>query len=69
MGHPELQIEDAVNETRWSGKPVAADSLTTYKKAVVGFRNPGYRDKFDKAVAHFEDALTRKMARALTPGL
>jgi hypothetical protein len=53
-----LHIEDAVNETcPWSGKPVAADSLTLYKGAVVGFCNPGCRDKFERAVRHFEDAL------------
>jgi hypothetical protein len=53
-----LRIEDAVNETcPWSGKPIAADSLTLYKGAVVGFCNTGCRDKFEKAVRHFEDAL------------
>jgi hypothetical protein len=54
----DLRIEDAVNETcPWSGKPVAADALTLYKGAVVGFCNPGCRDKFERAVRHFEDAL------------
>ena len=64
MAGNELSIEEAVNETcPWSGKPIAADSLTRYKGAVVGF-NPGCRDKFEKAVGHFEDALAGKQANA-----
>jgi hypothetical protein len=47
MAASELKLEDAVNETcPWSGKPIAADSLTRYQGAVVGFCNPGCRDKF-----------------------
>ncbi len=58
-----LRIEDAVNKTcPWSGKPIAADSLTTYRGAVVGFCNPGCRDKFEGAVKHFEDALRARRA-------
>jgi hypothetical protein len=58
-----LHIEDAVNETcPWSGKLIAADSLALYKGAVVGFCNPGCRDKFEKAVRHFEDALEGRRA-------
>lgn len=58
-----LKIEDAVNKTcPWSGKPVAADSLTRYRDAVVGFCNPGCRDKFDTALRHFEDALAANRA-------
>jgi hypothetical protein len=58
MADQDLRIEDAVNETcPWSGKPIAADSLTRYAGAVVGFCNPGCRDKFAKAVGHFEAAL------------
>ena len=54
----QLRVEDAVNETcPWSGKPVAADSLTFYKGSVVGFCNPGCRDKFERAIRHFEAAL------------
>lgn len=53
-----LRIEDAVNETcPWSGQPVSADALTLYRGAVVGFCNPGCRDKFEKAVRHFDAAL------------
>ena len=69
MSDDTLRIEDAVNETcPWSGKPIAADSLTLYRGEVVGFCNPGCRDKFDKAVGEFEDALLKKQARALVPG-
>ena len=58
-----LRLEDAVNETcPWSGQPIAADSLTLYKDAVVGFCNPGCRDKFEQAVRHFEDALRARRA-------
>jgi hypothetical protein len=53
-----LRLEDAVNETcPWSGKPIQADSLTLYAGAVVGFCNPDCRDKFAKAIRHFEDSL------------
>ncbi|MGO4450939.1 glutathione S-transferase [Phyllobacterium sp. TAF24] len=54
----ELKIGDAVNTTcPWSGDPIKEDSLTLYKGAVVGFCNTGCRDKFEKAVNHFEEAL------------
>lgn len=59
-----LDIADAVNETcPWSGKPIAGDSLTTYKGRVVGFCNPGCRDKFETAVEHFEAAISRQATR------
>jgi len=51
-------LSDCVNDVcPWSGKPVAADSLTRYRGAVVGFCNPGCRDKFEKAVGMFETAI------------
>lgn len=54
----ELKIEDCVNETcPWSGKPVSADSLTEYRGRVIGFCNPGCRDKFESATAHFDKAI------------
>ena len=63
----ELKIEDAVNEAcPWSGKPIVEDSLTMYRGAVVGFCNTGCRDKFAKAVAHFDADLLAKPAQALT---
>ena len=65
MGQNGLKVEDAVNETcPWSGKPIAPDSLTTYQGAVVGFCNPGCRDKFERAIVHFEDALQARRAQS-----
>lgn len=56
-----LRLEDAVNEScPWSGDPIAADSLTLYKGAVVGFCNSGCRDKFEKATAAFDLSLAAK---------
>lgn len=53
-----LRLEDAVNQVcPWSGKPVSADSLTTYRGQVVGFCNPGCRDKFDVAARAFDSAI------------
>jgi hypothetical protein len=70
MAGAKLKIEDAANETcPWTGKPIAADALTTYKAGVVGFAKPDDRDKFEKAIKHFEDAFASKQAKALTPGL
>ena len=52
---------DCINEVcPWSGKPVAADSLTTYRGSVVGFCNPGCRDKFEAAVGMFETAIAAR---------
>jgi hypothetical protein len=69
MAGATLRIEDAVNETcPWSGEPVAADSLTLYRDAVVGFCNPGCRDKFERAVRHFEDALAARRADSSVGG-
>jgi hypothetical protein len=56
----QLRLEDAVNETcPWSGKPIAADSLTVYNGRTVGFCNPGCRDKFAAAIAHFDGPASR----------
>jgi YHS domain-containing protein len=56
-----LKIAEAVNEAcPWSGKPISADSLTRYRGQVVGFCNPGCRDKFEKAVAVFDRAVEGK---------
>lgn len=53
-----LALEDCVNTLcPWSGDPVSADSLTLYRGAVVGFCNPGCRDKFDRARRAFDAAL------------
>jgi hypothetical protein len=51
----ELNLEDAINETcPWSGKPVAQDSLMRYRGRVIGFCNPGCRDKFEQARGLFD---------------
>ena len=57
----ELNIADCVNShCPWSGDPVSADSLTRYRGQVVGFCNPGCRDKFEKATSMFDAALQEK---------
>ena len=49
-----LDIADCINDTcPWSGKPVAADSLTTFDGKVVGFCNTDCRDKFEAAIHYF----------------
>ncbi len=54
----ELKLEDCVNEVcPWSGKPVDGSSLTLYRDRVVGFCNPGCRDKFKAAKTMFDAAL------------
>ncbi|GAA4715867.1 glutathione S-transferase [Sphingomonas lutea] len=58
-GTPDLA--DCVNDVcPWSGKPVGADSLTTYRGKVVGFCNPGCRDKFEAATGAFDRAIESK---------
>lgn len=53
-----LRLEDCVNDVcPWSGKPVSSDSLTLYKGKVVGFCNPGCRDKFGSAARAFDAAI------------
>ncbi|KAA5802328.1 glutathione S-transferase [Alkalicaulis satelles] len=60
-GHPTLRIEDCVNSAcPWSGKPVSADSLTVYRGAVVGFCNPGCRDKFEAATRAFDSVIAAR---------
>lgn len=50
-----LKLEECANDTcPWSGKPVSEDALTLYQGQVVGFCNPGCRDKFEKATTHFD---------------
>lgn len=57
-----LKLEDAINQTcPWSGKAISDDSLTLYKGKTVGFCNTGCRDKFEKAVEHFETALSDEL--------
>ena len=57
----ELRLEDCVNShCPWSGDPVSADSLTRYRGQVVGFCNPGCRDKFDAAARAFDAKIESK---------
>ncbi|MEM7084215.1 MAG: glutathione S-transferase [Pseudomonadota bacterium] len=57
----DLKLEDCINKTcPWSGEPVSADSLTTWEGHIVGFCNPGCRDKFEKAAKHFERSRVRR---------
>lgn len=70
MSKDTLRIEDAVNETcPWSGKPIAADSLTLYRGEVVGFCNPGCRDKFEAAVNQFEKAIADRDVPLIAKGI
>ena len=56
-----LRLEDCVNEVcPWSGEQVSQDSLTLYHGKVVGFCNPGCRDKFEKAASAFDAAIDGK---------
>ena len=55
-----LKLEDCINKTcPWSGNQVEKDSLTLYRGQVVGFCNPGCREKFETATKHFEKALAQ----------
>lgn len=56
-----LRLEDCVNSVcPWSGDPVQEDSLTLYKGRVIGFCNPGCRDKFESAAKAFDSAIEGK---------
>jgi hypothetical protein len=56
-----LDLRDCVNDVcPWSGKPVSADGLTTYRGQVVGFCNPGCRDKFESAARAFDTVIEGK---------
>lgn len=56
-----LSLADAINDRcPWSGKPIQADSLTLYRGEVVGFCNPGCRDKFATAAALFDARIAAK---------
>lgn len=56
-----LRLEDCVNDVcPWSGDPVSADSLTRYRGHVVGFCNPGCREKFEAATGAFDAKIQGK---------
>ena len=66
---PALHIADCINETcPWSGRPVRPDSLTKYGGRVVGFCNPGCRDRFETATRHFEDARAARAGGVVLAG-
>ena len=70
MADTPLNIDDAVNETcPWSGEAIAADSLTVYRDAVVGFAKPDLRDRFEAAVTHFEKAIADRDVPLIAKGL
>lgn len=53
-----LTLHGPINDVcPWSGAPVDEASLTVYKGHVVGFCNPGCRDKFEAAISHFDAAI------------
>ena len=57
----DLRLEDCINDRcPWSGDHVQEDSLTLYQGKVVGFCNPGCRDKFEKAALSFDAAIEGK---------
>ena len=57
----EPRLEECVNQTcPWSDQPVSADSLMRYKGSVVGFCNPGCKDKFEAATQAFDAAIEGK---------
>ncbi|MEE8609932.1 MAG: glutathione S-transferase [Sphingomonas aquatilis] len=59
---PVLRREDAVNAIcPRSGKPISDDALTVYRGAVVGFCNPGCRDKFDAAITAFDRVIETRL--------
>lgn len=43
----------------WSGLPVSSDALMSYRGFVIGFCNPGCRDKFLAAVSMFDDLIEK----------
>ena len=60
-----LTLNDCVNEPcPWSGDPVSEDALTVYRGQVVGFCNPGCRDKFEKAAGMFDRAIDGRRRQA-----
>jgi len=53
-----LAVANAVNtQCPFSGKPIRADALTVYRGKVVGFCNPGCRDKFAADPSGFPEAI------------
>lgn len=60
-----IELKDVINAIcPWSGKPVRADSLTRYNGHVVGFCNPGCRDKFEHAFCQFDITIDNLAGKA-----
>lgn len=56
--HAELDLEDAVNDVcPWTGKPVAAEALATYRGRTVGFADRTARDRFFAALVILDAAI------------
>ena len=56
-----FQLSECVNQVcPWTGRPVSPDSLVQYRGRVVGFHSPNERDRFARAVAMFDAAITGK---------
>lgn len=54
-------VRNCANKTcPWSHLEVQSDSLTCYDGMIVGFCNPGCRDKFIEATCHFDTILRLK---------
>lgn len=63
-----LSLEHCINShCPWSGDPVSKNALTLYRGNVVGFYNPGCRDKFASALAAFDDAEHQRSVGYLPP--
>lgn len=57
----DLSLEDCLNENcPWSGDPVSGDALMRYQGSVIGFCNPGCRDKFEKATSQFDARIDKQ---------
>ncbi len=59
------EIKEVINTTcPWSGHPVSQDSLARYRGEVVGFCNPGCRDRFKTATRAFDALIDQSVGRA-----
>ncbi len=66
MADVRFPLAECLNEMcPFSGKPVAADSLTQFEGRVVGFCNPGCRDTFAADPAAFPEVIAVFRAAAL----
>lgn len=60
-----MSLDECVNEVcPWSGRPVSADALTQFEGNVVGFCNPGCRDRFNAGHGDVEKAVVAFRAAA-----